>query len=90
LDVARHPEKAKPTGRKLRAKDRPLADDFLADDEFVKLLHVWFGNIARVLQPGRAFYAWGGYSNCGLHRSYSAFSELTASDFAGRLTGLRT
>jgi DNA modification methylase len=65
LDVARHPEKAKPTGKKLRAKDRPLANDFLADDEFVKLLHSWFENIARVLQPGRAFYAWGGYSNCG-------------------------
>jgi hypothetical protein len=31
LDVARHPEKAKPTGRKLRAKDRPLANDFLPD-----------------------------------------------------------
>jgi DNA modification methylase len=65
LDVARHPEKAKPTGKKLRAKDRPLANDFLSDDQFVKLLHRWFGNIARVLQPGRAFWAWGGYSNCG-------------------------
>jgi DNA modification methylase len=63
-DIVRHPEKAKPTGKKLRAKDRPLANDFLADDEFVKLLHAWFGNVARVLQPGRAFYAWGGYSNC--------------------------
>jgi DNA modification methylase len=65
LDIARHPEKAKPTGKKLRAKDRPLANDFLTDEEFVKLLHRWFGNIARVLQPGRAFWAWGGYSNCG-------------------------
>jgi DNA modification methylase len=65
LDVARHPEKAKPTGKKMRAKDRPLANDFLPDEEFVKLLLVWFGNIARVLLPGRAFYAWGGYSNCG-------------------------
>jgi DNA modification methylase len=65
LDVVRHPEKAKPTGKKLRAKDRPLANDFLPDAEFVKLLHVWFGNIARVLLPGRAFWAWGGYSNCG-------------------------
>jgi DNA modification methylase len=65
LDVARHPEKAKPTGKKMRAKDRPLANDFLPDDEFVKLLQAWFGNIARVLEPGRAFYAWGGYSNCG-------------------------
>jgi DNA modification methylase len=65
LDVARHPKKAKPTGKKLRAKDRPLANDFLTDDAFVKLLHDWFSNIARVLQPGRAFYAWGGYSNIG-------------------------
>ncbi len=63
LDLARHPEKAKPTAKKLRAKDRPLANDFLDDDEFVKLLHAWFANIARVLQPGRAFYAWGGFSN---------------------------
>jgi DNA modification methylase len=27
-------------------------------------LHAWFGNLARVLQPGRAFYIWGGYANC--------------------------
>jgi DNA modification methylase len=65
LDVVRHPEKAKPTQKKLRAKDRPLANDFLSDEEFVKLLHAWFGNIARVLQPGRAFYIWGGYANVG-------------------------
>jgi DNA modification methylase len=65
LDVARHPQKAKPTGKKLRAKDRPLANDFLDDDEFIKLLHAWFGNMARVLLPGRAFYIWGGYSNIG-------------------------
>lgn len=32
LDVARHPDKAKPTGKKLRAKDRPLANDFLIDE----------------------------------------------------------
>jgi ParB-like chromosome segregation protein Spo0J len=63
LDVARHPEKAKPTQKKLRAKDRPLANDFVSDDEFDKLLHAWFGNISRVLQPGRAFYIWGGYAN---------------------------
>jgi DNA modification methylase len=28
-------------------------------------LRAWFGNLARVLLPGRAFYLWGGYSNCG-------------------------
>jgi DNA modification methylase len=63
LDLARHPEKAKPTQKKLRAKDRPLENDFLSDEAFGKLLHAWFGNIARVLQPGRAFYVWGGYAN---------------------------
>jgi DNA modification methylase len=63
LDLARHPDKAKPTARKLRAKDRPLANDFVSEDQFDKLLHAWFGNMARVLQPGRAFYVWGGYAN---------------------------
>jgi DNA modification methylase len=65
LDVERHPEKAKPTGKKLRAKDRPLANDFVSDDEFDRLLAAWFGNIARVLVPGGGFYIWGGYANCG-------------------------
>lgn len=64
LDVALHPEKAKPTDRKLRAKDRPLANDFVSDAEFDRLLDAWFGNIARVLLPGRGFYIWGGYANC--------------------------
>jgi DNA modification methylase len=65
LDLARHPEKSKPTNRKMRAKDRPLANDFVSDEAFDQLLHSWFGNIARVLHPGRAFYIWGGYANCG-------------------------
>ncbi len=30
-----------------------------------RLLHVWFGSVARVLQPGGSFYIWGGYANCG-------------------------
>lgn len=64
LDVERHPEKAKPTQKKLRAKDRPLANDFVTDAEFDRLLAAWFGNIARVLEPGRGFYIWGGYANC--------------------------
>jgi hypothetical protein len=62
LDLARHPQKAKPTGKKLRAKDRPLANDFVSEEAFDKLLAAWFGNIARVLEPGRGFYIWGGYS----------------------------
>jgi DNA modification methylase len=64
LDVARHPEKAQPTSRKLRAKDRPLANDFVSEHEFDRLLHAWFANLARVLAPGRSFYLWGGYANC--------------------------
>lgn len=64
LDVARDPNKAQPTDRKLRAKDRPLANDFVSDAEFDRLLAAWFGNAARVLKPGRAFYIWGGYANC--------------------------
>ncbi len=64
LDLARHPEKAKPTGKKLRPKDRPLANDFLTDEDFDRLLAAWFGNAARVMEPGRSFYIWGGYANC--------------------------
>jgi len=63
LDVARHPEKAKPTG-KMRPKDRPLANDFVSDEKFEELLLAWFRNIARTLLPGRSFYIWGGYANC--------------------------
>ena len=63
FDVARQgPKKA--TTTKMRAKDRPLANDFVSDDEFDRLLHAWFSNIARVLLPGRAAYIWGGYANC--------------------------
>jgi len=64
-DVIRCPEKAEPTTRKLRAKDRPLQNDFVSDQEFDRLLQAWFGNIARVLLPGRGFYIWGGYANVG-------------------------
>jgi DNA modification methylase len=63
LDLARHPEKAKPTHRKMRAKDRPLANDFLSDEDFEQRLRAWFGNASRVMLPGRAAYIWGGYAN---------------------------
>jgi DNA modification methylase len=49
--------------QKMRAKDRPLTNDFVSDEEFDRLLTAWFGNIARVLEPGRSFYIWGGFSN---------------------------
>ncbi|MHC4609864.1 MAG: DNA modification methylase [Planctomycetota bacterium] len=65
FDLARRPAVSKATHRKMRAKDRPLTNDFVTDEEFDRLLHAWFGNIARVLLPGRAFYIWGGYANCG-------------------------
>lgn len=65
LDVARHPEKATATTKKLRPRDRPLANDFLSDDDFARLLDAWFANFSRVLQPGRGFYIWGGYANLG-------------------------
>ncbi|MCB1378650.1 MAG: site-specific DNA-methyltransferase, partial [Alphaproteobacteria bacterium] len=65
LDVARHPSKRHATHAQLRAKDRPLANDFVTDEAFVEMLRAWFGNAARVLLPGRGFYIWGGYANLG-------------------------
>ncbi|HEX5136363.1 MAG TPA: DNA methyltransferase [Planctomycetota bacterium] len=62
LDLARHPTKARPTGR-MRPKDRPLENDWIPDEEFEAKLALWFGNIARVLREGRSYYVWGGYSN---------------------------
>jgi DNA modification methylase len=98
LDLARHPEKAQATARKLRAKDRPLVNDFVSDQEFNRLLHDWFGNMARVLEPGRSFWVWGGYANlgnyppvlksCGLYFSQAIVWNkmhpvLTRKDFMG-------
>jgi DNA modification methylase len=62
-DLGRHLEKSQPPTKQLRAKDRPLTNDFVSERQFNRLLHEWFGNIARVLLPGRAYYLWGGYSN---------------------------
>jgi DNA modification methylase len=70
LDLARHPSKAKPTDKKLRPKDRPLANDFVTDEAFDVLLDAWFGNMARVLLPGRGFFCWGGYANLGNYPPY--------------------
>ena len=63
LDLARHPEKAQPTHRKMRAKDRPLENDFVTSEAFDEMLLAWFGNASRVLKPGGSFYIWGGYAN---------------------------
>ncbi|MCL2625130.1 MAG: site-specific DNA-methyltransferase, partial [Planctomycetaceae bacterium] len=64
---------------KMRAKDRPLANDNLSDEEFDKLLNAWFGNIARVLEPGRAAYIWGGYRN---YANYPAALKANGFHFA--------
>jgi len=53
-DLNRYPEKSRATHKKLRAKDRPLINDFMTDEAFEKMLDAWFGNIARVLKPGGA------------------------------------
>jgi DNA modification methylase len=63
-DATCEPTKVQATHRKLRPKDRPLANDFVSDAEYERLLRAWFGNLRRVLEPGRAFYLWGGYANC--------------------------
>ncbi len=97
FDVARQGEK-KRTTKKMRAKDRPLANDFVTDEAFDEMLDAWFGNIARVLIPGGGFYIWGGYANLGnypgpLKRAGLYFSQgivwdkqhpvLTRKDFMG-------
>jgi DNA modification methylase len=64
LDLARRPGAAVPNTRQMRPKDRPLENDFVSDEAFEEMLLAWFGNMARVLVPGRTFYIWGGYANC--------------------------
>jgi DNA modification methylase len=86
------------TTRKLRPKDRVLEGDWLPDEEFAALLRAWFGQVARVLEPGRGFYIWGGYANlgnyppalkeCGLYFSQGIVWDkehpvLTRKDFMG-------
>jgi len=97
MDIAIRGETHATTG-KLRPKDRPLVNDFISDEEFARLLRLWFGNIQRVLEPGRSFYIWGGYSNIwnypnALRESQLYFSQmiiwvkehpvLTRKDFLG-------
>lgn len=62
FDLARNPGVAKPTGP-MRAKDRPLANDFVTDEAFAEMLLAWFGNLSFAMVPGAAFYIWGGYAN---------------------------
>lgn len=64
MDEAIHGRRSA-THKKLRPKDRPLANDFVSDEEFDRLLNGWFANISRVLKPGHIAYIWGGYANLG-------------------------
>jgi DNA modification methylase len=64
FDVHRGASKAKATTKKMRPKDRALANDFMKDGDYDVLLREWFGNMAAALKPGGAFYIWGGYANC--------------------------
>jgi len=65
FDVARGVTDPKKARKKMRAKDRPLENDFLSDEAFDEMLMAWFGNASRVLKPGGSFYIWGGYANLG-------------------------
>lgn len=64
FDLHRGVSKAKRTTKKLRPKDRALANDFMNDADYDVLLRQWFSNLAAVLKLGGAFYIWGGYANC--------------------------
>jgi len=76
FDLARFPEKARGTTKQMRPKDRQLANDFLTDDAFDLMLDAWFGNMSRVLLPGRGFYIWGGYANLGNYPPFLKKHEL--------------
>jgi DNA modification methylase len=54
-------------------------NDFITEEAFESMLEAWFQNMARVLAPGRAFYIWGGYSNCA---NYPPVLERTGLYFA--------
>lgn len=62
-DLKERPGRSKPTTKQMRPKDRPLANDFMSPEQFKAILLAWFGNVSKALEPGRAFYIWGGYSN---------------------------
>lgn len=65
FDARRRPGARNATHKKLRAKDRPLVNDFLAEEAFNNQLISWFQNISDALRPGGSFYIWGGYANLG-------------------------
>ena len=65
FDVARGVTDPKKARKKMRAKDRPLVNDFVTAEAFDEMLLAWFANASRVLKPGGSFYIWGGYANLG-------------------------
>ncbi len=65
FDVARGKSDPANARKKMRPKDRPLANDYMSPEAFDEKLMAWFGNVSRVLQPGGGFYIWGGYANLG-------------------------
>jgi DNA modification methylase len=96
FDAARGAFNPAKVAKKLRPKDRPLANDFVSDEAFEQMLDAWFGNMSRVLLPGHGFYIWGGFSNvanypgplkrCGLYFSQTIIWDkqhpvLTRKDF---------
>ena len=76
FDAARGAFNPERVAKKLRPKDRPLANDFVTDEAFDEMLDAWFGNMSRVLLPGRGFYIWGGYANLGNYPPYLKKHEL--------------
>jgi len=59
FDQARGVTDPKKARKKMRAKDRPLENDFVSDEAFDQMLLAWFGNASRVMKPGASFYVWG-------------------------------
>jgi len=76
FDAARGAFNPNRVAKKLRPKDRPLANDFVSDADFDQMLDAWFGNIARVLLPGHGFFIWGGYANLGNYPPFLKKHEL--------------
>jgi len=65
FDQARGVTDPKKARKKMRAKDRPLENDFVSGEDFDRMLLAWFSNASRVLKPGGSFFIWGGYANLG-------------------------
>jgi len=76
FDQARGVSDPKKARKKMRAKDRPLENDFVTSEAFDQMLLAWFGNASRVLKPGGSFYIWGGYANLGNYPAPLAASGL--------------